>query len=81
MTLLPVGIDISKDTLDVCVYFDGQGHQVGQFANSPDGFAELALKLEPFKDSAGANQIHLVCEPTGLKEQPWSLSLISKIGW
>ena len=70
MILLPVGIDISKDTLDVCVHFDGQAHQIGKFPNCADGFAELSEQLQPFKDLAGADQVHLVCEPTGLKELP-----------
>ena len=70
MSVLAVGIDVSKDTLDVCVYFDGQSHQQGQFANSADGFSQIALELEAFSSSVGADQIHLVCEPTGLKELP-----------
>ena len=84
MILLPVGIDISKDTLDVCVHFDGQAHQLGQFANCPDGFAQLSEQLQQPQDLAGADQIHLVCEPTGgyqtalvafAYEQGWLVSL------
>lgn len=40
-----VGIDVSKDTLDVCISFDGDRFQTQKFANNRQGFAFIMAWL------------------------------------
>ncbi len=84
MISLPVGIDVSKDTLDVCIYFNEESTQVGQFTNDTEGFNQIDAVLQSHKARVGADEIHLVCEPTGgyqaalvafAYEQEWKISL------
>jgi transposase len=55
-----LGIDVSKDTLDV-VLWDEQGGRYQVFANSPDGFVRLSHWLD--KQKAGL--VHACLEATG----------------
>ncbi len=62
MSLLKLGIDVSKKTIDVCLIRDPQEQKQKhrQFSNSPAGFSELnlwILKVTP--------QVHAVLEATG----------------
>jgi transposase len=81
MLPLYVGIDTSKEQLDVAVH-DGQTLQsLGTFPNDPTGFTQLGEQLT--KHAAG-RPIHLVIEPTGsyhlgmvayAHDQDWNVSL------
>jgi transposase len=62
-----VGIDVSKDWLDVQV----QGGAAQRFRNTPEGHAELVACLQPLACE------RIVCEATGNYERPMVASLLA----
>ena len=60
MSTITLGIDISKDSLDVALYQD-DNYRVGTFSNNKDGFRALAKWLKK-QDGKGA---HVCIEATG----------------
>lgn len=62
MTRTVVGIDVSKDTLDVVLLQADQPAQAGRYANTPAGFQKLAQWLKQRR----AGQVHACLEATGL---------------
>jgi transposase len=59
MTDLAGGIDVSAASLTVAVWHHGRASLLGDFPNTPDGFAAIAAALPP------ADSVRLVLEPTG----------------
>ncbi len=81
MTTMYIGIDVSKDTIDVAYWTGDEAKTIGTFANSCVGFDELSAQLVKL---AGAQQICLVMEATGsyhlsltayATEQAWHVAL------
>lgn len=60
-----IGIDISKDTIDVCLIKDGK-EKYRKFANSKKGFAKLDALLQ----KEGVENIHACMESTGRFFEP-----------
>jgi transposase len=84
MQTLCVGVDVAKATLAVAVWQEGAGRSLGEFPNTPTGFARLALVLGQAQPAAGAETIHLALEPTAgyelalagfALEQGWRVSM------
>lgn len=81
MTCITLGIDISKDKLDVALYQDGAYRQA-VFANEKDGFRRLAKWLKKQK----AKKAHVCIEATGrygeavamyLHERGYAVSIVN----
>lgn len=81
MTTITLGIDISKDKLDVALWRD-ERYWLGQFVNEPVGFAKLTRWLEKRQGT----HCHVCIEATGrygeavtfyLHEQGYSVSLVN----
>lgn len=82
MSVLYVGIDVSKDYLDVAVWQQDQAQLLGQWPNQPDGFQGIVQALTQVV--AAEQQLQVVLEPTGgyelafvafAHEQGWAVSL------
>jgi transposase len=68
MSILTVGIDVSRQKLDVAIAHEKQDAiLLGQYTNDESGFVRLAQAL---RQAAGEAAIHIVMEPTGGYEQP-----------
>lgn len=50
-----IGCDISKELIDVAVRLDSKSSYVGQFENSPEGFAAIIKELSSFTDKTIEN--------------------------
>lgn len=81
MTSKTVGIDISKDTLDVAIYQDG-AYRLAVFSNDKDGFRRFAKWLKKHK----AKDAHVCLEATGrygdavamyLHERGYAISVVN----
>jgi len=70
MERLVVGIDVSKDTLDVAFWEHDEPVFQGKFPNNKDGFQTIAQKIEAKCQETNATSILVVMEPTGGYEQP-----------
>ncbi len=85
MSVLYVGIDVSRKTLDVAACLkDAAVHDLGKFTNSEADFPPLAQAIMAKAQEVGAETIHLILEPTGgyeqalahfALEQGWQVSL------
>lgn len=86
MSILYLGVDMAKQTLDaaVCLLDDGEGLFIGQFDNNKTGFGKLAKIVNRIRKKRKAETVHLVSEPTGgyelalvayAHERGWSVSL------
>ncbi|MCL5994916.1 MAG: IS110 family transposase [Chloroflexi bacterium] len=77
MSILYVGVDVSRKHLDVATcHGEAQAVFLGKFTNDQAGFGQLAQALQDLKASA----IHLVMEPTGGYEQLLARFAIAQ-GW
>lgn len=72
MKRLNVGIDVSKDTLDMAFWEQDESVFQGQFPNTKEGFQTIARKIEARRQHINATIVHLVMEPTGGYEQPFA---------
>jgi H+/Cl- antiporter ClcA len=61
---LYIGADVSAATIDVAWQCDGQRQGLGQFANNPQGFAEMVAQLASVL-AAPETAVYLILEPTG----------------
>lgn len=60
---LAVGVDIAKATFVAAVWIQAPGQVLGTFANTTEGFTQLAQQLHPLLPAG--TPPHLVLEPTG----------------
>ena len=81
MLLMTLGIDVSKDKLDVAL-FQADAYRLATFTNDKDGFRRLAKWLKKHK----AKEIHVCLEATGrygeavamfLHERDYTLSVVN----
>ena len=78
MSTFIVGIDVSRQTLDVAIARDKQeAVLLGQYTNDASGFERLVPAVQR---AAGGATIQLVMEPTGGYEQPLA-HLALDLGW
>jgi len=84
MERLASGVDMSKASFESAVWMAGEAIELGKFTNDTSGFAALQQAVVREQARQGANQIHLVVEPTGgyelalvafAYEQGWAVSL------
>jgi transposase len=86
MSILYLGVDVAKQTLDaaVCLRGESEGMTIGCFDNKTSGFGKLARKVSRLRKKHKAEEVHLVAEPTGgyelalvayAHERGWSVSL------
>lgn len=84
METMYVGIDVSKDTLDVVLRWEGENHHHQVFDNHERGIAKLGKWLEQQK----AKGIHVCLEATGqygdqvaeqLYERGWRVSVVNPL--
>jgi transposase len=68
-----LGVDIAKESFEVARWRGEAGETWGQFPNSPEGFAQLATRLQQAVEGSEETQLHLVLEPTGGYELPLAL--------
>ena len=74
MTKLNVGIDVSKDSLDVayCEHHQNKAVFQGKFSNDTKGFQTIAREIKSRCKETNATSILVVMEPTGGYEQPFA---------
>jgi len=80
--VLVVGVDVSKDNLDVAFVL-GKGdtpQDLGKFSNKSKGFSSLAKKLQKAFKKTGYDSFEVVVEPTGGYEKLFVQFCISQ-GW
>lgn len=77
-TLLFVGIDVAKDSLELAL--DVQG-QTGNFSNDQDGIGQILAQIETARVAAGAEVGTIVLEATGGFERPLARALCVEAGW
>src|SRR5215471_21819561 len=84
MERLASGVDMSKVSFVGAIWVEGRALALGQFANEASGFQALHQALQREQAEQGANEIHMVVEPTGgyelalvafAYEQGWLVSL------
>lgn len=81
MSVLFVGADVSRKTLDVSACFQGGVvHDLGKLANREADFPQFATVVMAKAQELGADRIHLILEPTGGYEQPLAHFAIAQ-GW
>lgn len=64
MGALSIGIDVAKNSLAVAGWTAGAGRVLGEWPNTPAGFAKLAGCLEQEQQRARAESIQVTLEPT-----------------
>lgn len=81
MNVLMIGIDVSKDTLEVSLC-PPQGHPVAlrSYPNEPSHFEALAKSAEEQAQQHGCAGVQLILEPTGGYEQPLACFAYQR-GW
>lgn len=72
MERLNVGIDVSKDTLDVAYWDQDEPVFLGQFPNTKEGFQAIVKEIEVKCQEINATSVLVVMEPTGGYEQPFA---------
>jgi len=81
MSILHVGIDVSRKNLDVATgHGEAQPVYLGKFTNDQAGFEQLAQALQSAMQNLGTTPIHLTIEPTGGYEQLLARFAIAQ-GW
>ena len=84
MNKLFIGIDVSKDNLDVAYWQngkeDGKTLFLGKYPNNQNGFQSIYKDIEATKQKANADNVFVVMEPTGGYEQHFAHFAFRK-GW
>jgi transposase len=81
MSVLYIGTDVSRKTLDVAVCLrDAPVQDLSQFANAEADFPPLAQAVRVQAQELGAETIHLILEPTGGYEQALAHFALAQ-GW
>lgn len=80
MKRLNIGIDVSKDTLDMAYWEHNQSKAVykGKFPNAQKGFHDIVKVVENICQETESTTVLVVMEPTGGYEQPLARFAIQK---
>lgn len=81
MERLSVGVDVSKDTLDVAYWEHDEAVYMGQYANNQKGFQAIRRKVGQKREETEAIIVHIVMEPTGGYEQPFAHFVDQQSDW
>ena len=74
MSFATLGIDISKDTLDVALYQD-DSYRLATFTNEKDGYRRLAKWLKKHK----ARECRVCIEATAAMAKRWPCTCMNEI--
>ena len=86
MSIRYIGLDVSKDTIDVAYQSGSHRQPLGQISNDLDGFAQLPQLISQAQPSGQAVEHQLILEPTGgyekqllhyADQQGWPFSLVN----
>jgi transposase len=80
MQRLVIGIDVSKNTLDMAFWEYDESVFQGKFPNSKEEFHVIAQKIKARSRETNATSVFIVMEPTGGYEQPFTRFAIQQ-GW
>lgn len=80
MNTLYVGVDISKNYLDVALCLEQAPFSLGKYANAKTGLAQLTEDVAKANQKHKCDLIHLVVEPTGGYQLPLVASAFEQ-GW
>ena len=69
MTKLNVGVDVSKNSLDVAFWEQDEAVFQGKYPNDKKGFTTIAQKIQSKCEETGTTSVLIVMEPTGGYEQ------------
>jgi transposase len=86
MSIGYIGLDVSKESIDVAYQSGSDRQQWGQISNDQTGFAHLKLLINQVQQAVETIEIHLILEPTGgyekqllhyADQQGWPFSLVN----
>lgn len=80
MHRLVIGIDVSKENLDMAYRQEDESVFVGKFPNKSEEFHNIAKSIKDKCQKTNTNSVFIVLEPTGGYEQPFVRFAI-KQGW
>jgi len=75
MMMFPVGIDVSKDTLDLCMLYDGIKGRIRTKKIKNDGTAAANIFRWLRLQHCGPGDVHLIMEATGVYHERLAFSL------
>lgn len=80
MNKMIIGIDVSKNDLDVAFWQNDKSFFLGKYPNSQNGFQTIYQDVETKRQKANADIVLAVMEPTGGYEQHFAYFAFNK-GW
>lgn len=80
MNKLFIGIDVSKNDLDVAYWQNGKTFFLGKYPNNQNGFQSIYQDIEARRQKVNADTVLVVMEPTGGYEQHFAHFVFRK-GW
>lgn len=80
MNKLFIGIDVSKNDLDVAYWQNDKTFFLGKYPNNQNGFQSICQDVEARRQKANADKVFVVMEPTGGYEQHFAHFAFRK-GW
>ena len=80
MNKLIIGIDVSKNDLDVAFWQNDKSFFLGKYPNNQNGFQTIYQDVEAKKQKINADTVLVVMEPTGGYEQHFAYFAFNK-GW
>lgn len=80
MNTVYLGVDIAKKSFVAALWQAGQAQSLGEFPNTPAGFAQFVAAVGATPTACDAARFHLVLEPTGGYELALALFL-HQAGW
>ena len=80
MNKLFIGIDVSKNDLDVAYWQNDKTFFLGKYPNNQNGFQSIYQDIETRRQKANADSVFVVMEPTGGYEQHFAHFAFRK-GW
>ena len=79
-----IGVDVSKDTVDVSFFDDDRmksPEYLAQYSNSPKGFREMVKDLRMCCHGVSSGQWLFCCETTGRYDHPLCHWLVTTAWW
>jgi transposase len=80
MNKMIIGIDVSKNDLDVAFWQNGKSFFLGKYPNNQNGFQNIYQDVETKRQKANSDIVLAVMEPTGGYEQHFAYFAFNK-GW
>ena len=80
MNKMIIGIDVSKNDLDVAFWQNDKSFFLGKYPNNQNGFQTISQDVETKRQKYNADIVLAVMEPTGGYEQHFAYFAFNK-GW